>query len=68
MHVGRDHLGATVNTLVFACAGAALTLLLIFSSQELTFGDAVNRETIAGEIVATLVGSFGLICAVPSRR
>jgi uncharacterized membrane protein len=65
MHVGRDHLGATVNTLVFAYAGAALPLLLIFSSQDLTFGDAVNRETIAAEIVATLVGSFGLICAVP---
>jgi uncharacterized membrane protein len=65
MHVGRDHLGATVNTLVFAYAGAALPLLLIFSSQDLTFGDAVNRETIASEVVATLVGSFGLICAVP---
>lgn len=30
--VGRDHLGATVNTLVFAYAGASLPLLLIFSS------------------------------------
>jgi uncharacterized membrane protein len=63
--VGRDHLGATVNTLVFAYAGAALPLLLIFSSQDLTFRDAVNRETVATEIVAALVGSFGLICAVP---
>lgn len=65
LEVGRDHLGATVNTLVFAYAGAALPLLLIFSSQGLTFGDAINRETVAGEIVAALVGSLGLICAVP---
>jgi uncharacterized membrane protein len=65
LEVGRDHLGATVNTLVFAYAGAALPLLLIFSSQDLTFGDAINRETVAAEIVAALVGSLGLICAVP---
>jgi uncharacterized membrane protein len=65
MEVGRDHLGATVNTLVFAYAGAALPLLLIFSSQNVTFGDAVNRETVASEIVAAICGSIGLIAAVP---
>jgi uncharacterized membrane protein len=63
--VGRDHLGATVYTLVFAYAGAALPLLLLFSSQDVTFGDAVNREVVASEIVAALVGSIGLIVAVP---
>ena len=65
MDVGRDHLGATVNTLVFAYAGAALPLLLIFSSQSVTFGDAVNRETVASEIVAAICGSIGLVAAVP---
>lgn len=63
--VGRDHLGATVNTLVFAYAGASLPLLLIFSSQDIGFSDAVNRELVATEIVATLVGSVGLVAAVP---
>jgi uncharacterized membrane protein len=63
--VGRDHLGATVNTLVFAYAGASLPLLLIFSSQGIGFADAVNREIVATEIVATLVGSIGLAAAVP---
>jgi uncharacterized membrane protein len=65
MGVGVDHLGATVNTLVFAYAGAALPILLIFTSQGVSFSDAVGRETIATEIVATLVGSIGLIGAVP---
>jgi uncharacterized membrane protein len=65
MDVGRDHLGATVNTLVFAYAGAALPLLLVFSSQGIAFSDAVGRETVASEIVAAVVGSIGLICAVP---
>ncbi len=65
MEVGRDHLGATVNTLVFAYAGAALPLLLIFTSQGVNFSDAVVRETVATEIVAAFVGSIGLVAAVP---
>jgi len=60
--VGRDHLGATVNTLVFAYAGAALPLL-IFSSQDIGFTDAIGREIVATEVVATLVGSIGLVAA-----
>lgn len=63
--VGRDHLGATVNTLVLAYAGAALPVLLIFSYQGVGFAGAVNFESVAAEVVATLVGSIGLIAAVP---
>lgn len=43
----------------------ALPILLIFSLGSTSFGDAVNSEAVAGEIVATLVGSIGLIAAVP---
>jgi uncharacterized membrane protein len=63
--VGRDHLGATVNTLVLAYAGAALPILLIFDTAGTPFGDAVNREPVAEQVVAMLVGSIGLIAAVP---
>ncbi len=65
MDVGRDHVSATVNTLVLAYVGASLPLLLIFSSGQIGFLDAVNLEIISKEIVATLVGSIGLIAAVP---
>jgi len=65
MDVGRDHVSATVNTLVLAYVGASLPLLLIFSSGQIPLLDAVNLEIIANEIVATLVGSIGLIAAVP---
>jgi uncharacterized membrane protein len=65
MDVGRDHVSATVNTLVLAYVGASLPLLLIFGSGQIAFLDAVNLEIIAKEIVATLVGSIGLIAAVP---
>lgn len=65
MDVGRDHVSATVNTLVLAYVGASLPLLLIFSSGQIDFLDAINLEIIAKEVVATLVGSIGLIAAVP---
>ena len=65
LSVGRDHVAATVNTLVLAYVGAALPILLIFSVGATSFGDAVNIEQVAQEIVATLVGSIGLITAVP---
>ncbi len=65
MTVGRDHLGATVNTLVLAYAGASLPVLLIFADQGMGFADAVTREVVAKEVVATLVGSIGLVAAVP---
>jgi uncharacterized membrane protein len=65
MSVGRDHLSATVNTLVLAYVGAALPVLLIFSSQGTSLTEAVNREVVATEVVSMLVGSLGLIAAVP---
>jgi uncharacterized membrane protein len=65
LSVGRDHLAATVNTLVLAYAGGALPILLIFTDQRVGFGEAINREPVAEQIVAGLVGSTGLIAAVP---
>jgi uncharacterized membrane protein len=63
--VGRDHVSATVNTLVLAYVGSSLPILLIFSSGDLGLVDAINVELVAKEVVATLVGSIGLIAAVP---
>jgi uncharacterized membrane protein len=65
LDVGRDHVSATVNTLVLAYVGAALPILLLFSAADLGVSDAANLEVVAKEIVATLVGSIGLIAAVP---
>ena len=65
MNIGKDHIAAAVNTLVLAYTGASLPLLLLFLTGTDTFGDIVNMEPIATEIVRTLVGSIGLILAVP---
>ncbi len=63
--VGRDHIAATVNTLVLAYAGSSLTVLLVFSVGGTSFLDAVNNEAVAAEIVAVLAGSLGLLAAMP---
>jgi len=65
MGVGRDHLAATVNTLVLAYVGAALPVLLVFANQGTALTEALNREPVAEAVVAALVGSLGLIAAVP---
>ncbi len=65
MRIGQDHVAATVNTLVLAYAGASLPMLLMFSLGRGDYGYLVNFSFIAEEIVRTLVGSLGLIAAVP---
>ena len=40
-------------------------MLLILGSGDVSLGDALNLEVVAKEVVATLVGSIGLIAAVP---
>jgi len=65
MRIGQDHVAATVNTLVLAYAGASLPMLLLFSLAHGDYGYLVNFSFIAEEIVRTLVGSLGLIAAVP---
>jgi uncharacterized membrane protein len=63
--VGRDHVASTVNTLFLAYAGAALPLVLLFSQGSKPIGRILTSEIVAVEIVRMLVGSIGLILAVP---
>ncbi|MDL1909414.1 YibE/F family protein [Chloroflexi bacterium CFX6] len=65
MRIGQDHVAATVNTLVLAYAGASLPMLLMFTLGRGDYGYLVNFEFVAEEIVRTLVGSLGLVSAVP---
>jgi uncharacterized membrane protein len=65
LRIGREHVGALVNTLALAYAGAALPLLLLFSASEMSPLFIINKEIFATEIVRTVVGSIGLILTVP---
>lgn len=65
LSVGRDHVAATVNTLFLAYAGAALPLLILFTTSALPASEVLTTEIVAVEVVRTLVGSLGIIAAVP---
>jgi uncharacterized membrane protein len=65
LRIGRDHISSAVNTLALAYTGAALPVLLIFSLSGQDFGTLVSTQDIAQEVVRALVGSIGLVAAVP---
>jgi len=65
MRVGRDHIASVVNTLFLAYAGASLGLLVLFSTSGVPVLELVNSELVAVELVKTMVGSLGLLAAVP---
>ncbi len=65
MKVGRDHIASVVNTLFLAYTGASIALLLLFYTGGVPGLEIVNSEVLAEEIVKTVVGSLGLIAAVP---
>lgn len=65
IQVGRDHVGSLVNTLALAYVGAALPMILLFAHSESSIITLVNQEVIASEILRIVVGSIGLVLAVP---
>lgn len=65
MSIGHDHIASLVNTLILVYTGAALPLLLLFINNPKPFGQVINNEIIAVEIVRSLVGSIALILTVP---
>ncbi len=65
LSVGQDHIASMVNTLILAYTGASLPLVLLFINQPQPFGQIINFEVVAEEIVRTLVVSIGLVLAVP---
>lgn len=65
MRIGRDHIASSVYTLVFAYAGAALPLLLVFTLLDRPVGQVLTGDLIAVELVRTAVGTIGLVLSVP---
>lgn len=65
MNVGRSHIAATVNTLVLAYVGASLPLIVLFAAGRQDPLLVASGEVVAVEIVRALVGSIGIVAAVP---
>ena len=65
MAVGRHHIASTVYTIVFAYAGAALPLLLIFELYSQPPLVTLFSSAVAEEVIRTLVAAIALVLAVP---
>jgi uncharacterized membrane protein len=65
MRIGREHIGALVNTLAITYVGVSLPLILLFQQSHLDLLLTVNQELFATEIIRMMIGSIGLILAVP---
>ncbi|GAA4709901.1 YibE/F-like protein [Promicromonospora umidemergens] len=65
MRIGRDHIASTVYTIAFAYVGATLPLLMMVWLVDQSPATALSSGGIAEEVVRTLVGSIGLVLAIP---
>ncbi len=65
LRIGREHIGALVNTLAIAYVGVSMPLILLFAMSTQGTLLTINQEVFATEIVRMMVGSIGLILAVP---
>jgi uncharacterized membrane protein len=65
VRVGRDHVGSLVNTLALAYVGTSLPLVLLYAQSQAPLLDVLNQEVVAAELVRIIVGSMGLVLAVP---
>lgn len=66
MRIGRDHIASTVYTIAFAYAGAALPVLMVVSLYDQSLWDMLISGELVEEIVRTLIGSIGLVLAIPA--
>lgn len=65
LKVGKEHVSALVNTLVLAYTGASFPLLILLYQSGIRLDMLVSQEIVSTEIVRVIVGSIGLIIAVP---
>lgn len=64
--VGQDHIGSLVNTLALAYVGVSLPLILLYANANSSFWLTLNQEVVAAELLRIIIGSIGLILAVPA--
>ncbi|MGI5893015.1 MAG: YibE/F family protein [Candidatus Merdivicinus sp.] len=65
MNIGRDAIGTMTNTLILAYIGGSLALVLLFTAYNRNPLMMLNFEMIVVEVVQAVVGSIGILFAVP---
>lgn len=65
MIIGRDHMGALANTLVFAYVGGSLSTLLLYTQYGGSWAKFLNFDSVVDEVIRSLAGTIGLVFTVP---
>ncbi len=66
MNIGRDAIGTMTNTLILAYIGGALATVLLLMAYNKNILYLFNMEMIMAEIIQAVVGSIGILAAVPA--
>jgi len=65
MNIGRDAIGTMTNTLILAYVGGSLAIILLFTAYNRNLLVLMNFEMIIVEVIKSIVGSIGIVLAVP---
>ncbi len=66
MNIGKDAIGTMTNTLILAYIGGALATVLLLVAYNKNLYFLFNMEMIMSEILSAIVGSIGILAAVPA--
>lgn len=65
MNIGKDAIGTMTNTLILAYVGCSLATLLLEATYSKDLIYLLNTERIATELMQSIIGSIGILLAVP---
>ena len=65
LNIGRDAIGTMTNTLILAYVGGSMATILLFTAYTRDFVVILNYEMLLVEIIQAIVGSIGILLAVP---
>lgn len=63
--IGRDILGATVNTVYFACLGEAMSLFILYKNYNYSLFDLFNSKAFFQEFVFIIFSCLSCVLVVP---
>lgn len=63
--IGKDILGTTTNTLLFAFLGEFMTLLIWFQSGNYTLEQIINSKTFVAEFIKIMFSGLGCFLIIP---
>ena len=66
MNIGRDAIGTMTNTLILAYVGSSIATVLLLTMYSRNLMYLFNIEMIVVEVMQSIVGSLGILFAVPA--